>query len=89
MRLNVKKNTVPRQKARQKKKLRIRKTVRGTEERPRLCVYRSGKHMYAQIINDVTGTTLAATSSLAAEAKGTGKAVATAVGRENAKAARA
>ncbi len=47
-----------------KTKARIRKKVEGTTERPRLSVYRSGKHIYAQIIDDVTGTTLVAYSSL-------------------------
>ena len=42
---------------------RIRKDLAGTTERPRLNVYRSGKHMYAQIIDDVNGVTLAAASS--------------------------
>jgi large subunit ribosomal protein L18 len=43
---------------------RIRKKVAGTPERPRLAVYRSLKHISAQIIDDTTGTTLAAASSL-------------------------
>lgn len=43
---------------------RVRKKVVGTSERPRLNVYRSGKHMYAQIIDDTTETTLAAASTL-------------------------
>jgi large subunit ribosomal protein L18 len=44
---------------------RIRKKVTGTPERPRLCVFRSLKHIYAQIIDDVHGRTLAAASSAA------------------------
>ncbi len=44
-------------------KSRIRKTVSGTEARPRLAVYRSNKEIYAQVVNDVTGKTLAAASS--------------------------
>jgi large subunit ribosomal protein L18 len=43
---------------------RIRKNVFGTTERPRLAVYRSGSHIYAQVIDDVKGHTLAAASSL-------------------------
>lgn len=43
---------------------RIRKKVRGTAERPRLSVYRSNKYIYAQLIDDVAGLTLAAASSL-------------------------
>lgn len=59
--------------ARLKRKARIRKKSRGTSERPRLTVFRSGAHIYAQMIDDVTGETLAAASSrekdFAAEAK--------------------
>ena len=43
---------------------RIRGSVRGTEARPRLAVFRSNRYVYAQVINDETGTTLAAASSL-------------------------
>jgi large subunit ribosomal protein L18 len=52
---------------RRRRKLHIRKRVRGTTERPRLCVFRSAKHIYAQIIDDTSGRTLAAASSLSAE----------------------
>lgn len=50
--------------ARRKRQLRARKTLIGTVERPRLNVFRSLKHIYAQIINDATGTTLVAASTL-------------------------
>jgi large subunit ribosomal protein L18 len=53
-----------RRQARQKRQVRVRKKVRGSSERPRLCVFRSGKHIYAQIVEDVTGTTLAAASTM-------------------------
>ena len=43
---------------------RVRKDVFGTPEMPRLCVYRSTKNIYAQVIDDVNGTTLASASSL-------------------------
>jgi len=43
---------------------RIRKTITGTAEKPRLSVYRSNKEIYAQIINDVDGKTIAAASSI-------------------------
>ena len=49
-------------------KFRIRKKIVGTAERPRLSVFRSNKQIYAQVINDQTGTTLAAASSLGLEA---------------------
>ena len=54
-----------------KKHLRIRKKIFGTAERPRLSVFRSLNNIYAQIINDVTGTTIVAASTLekSAEAK--------------------
>ena len=48
-------------------KYRIRKSVNGTAERPRLSVFRSNKQIYAQVINDLTGTTLASESSLGLE----------------------
>ena len=43
--------------------LRIRKTIQGTTEKPRLSIYRSNKEIYVQVINDVNGKTLAAASS--------------------------
>lgn len=51
-------------KRRLKRKMRVRKSVKGSSERPRLCVFRSGKHIYAQVIDDTTGRTLVAASSL-------------------------
>ena len=48
-------------------KYRIRKRVNGTAERPRLSVFRSNKQIYAQVINDLTGSTLASASSLGLE----------------------
>jgi len=50
---------------------RIRKKVSGTAEQPRLAVYRSVNHIYAQIIDDRSGTTLAAASTTEADLKGT------------------
>jgi len=46
---------------------RVRKRVRGTDERPRLTVFRSANHIYAQVISDESGRTLAAASSLSKE----------------------
>lgn len=54
---------------RKKRQARVRKKVRGTVERPRLCVYRSSAHIYAQIIDDVNGTTLAAASTMSPSLK--------------------
>lgn len=49
---------------------RVRKRVEGSDERPRLSVYRSEKHIYAQVINDRTGKTLASCSSAAKDLRG-------------------
>lgn len=54
-------------KARLKRKARIRKRITGTPEQPRLSVFRSAKHIYAQVIDDVAGRTLVAASSLEKE----------------------
>ena len=51
-------------KARLKRHLRVRKKIQGTTARPRLSVFRSSKHIYAQIIDDLKGSTLVAASSL-------------------------
>ncbi|MFC0212804.1 50S ribosomal protein L18 [Paenibacillus chartarius] len=50
-------------KARLKRHLRVRKKITGTTERPRLNIFRSSKHMYAQLIDDTTGVTLASAST--------------------------
>jgi len=56
-----------REQARRRRKLRIRKKIFGTEERPRLSVFRSAKHIYAQIVVDATGSTILAASTLSPE----------------------
>ena len=53
-----------RQVARERRHRRVRKKVRGTAARPRLAVFRSNKHIYAQVIDDVSGTTLASASTM-------------------------
>ena len=55
--------------ARQKRKKSIKKKIRGTESRPRLCVFRSAKHIYTQIIDDDAGKTLVAASTLTPEVR--------------------
>lgn len=50
--------------ARQWRHARVRRKLHGTLERPRLCVFRSLKHIYAQVVNDAQGRTLAAASTL-------------------------
>jgi large subunit ribosomal protein L18 len=57
-------------KARIRRHHRVRKNVRGTADRPRLAVFRSNRHITAQVIDDVAGKTLAAASSTEAELRG-------------------
>jgi len=59
-------------KARLKRHLRVRAKISGTAECPRLCVFRSAKHIYAQIIDDISGKTLVAASTLDKEFEGFG-----------------
>lgn len=56
-------------KARLKRHLRVRKKINGTTERPRLNIFRSAKHMYAQIIDDINGVTIASASTQDKELK--------------------
>jgi large subunit ribosomal protein L18 len=64
--------TNPRVAARMKRKLRIRKSISGTPDRPRLCVFRSSKHIYAQVIDDTKGYTIASASTLDVELRSQG-----------------
>ena len=79
--------------ARLRRHARLRKKVAGTAERPRLMVNRSSRHIHVQVIDDLTGTTLAAASSIEADVRavdGDKKAISTRVGQliaERAKAA--
>ncbi len=59
-----------RKSSRVKRHNRIRRRIYGSTERPRLCVYRSNKHIYAQIVDDSTSTTLACASTLDGDFKG-------------------
>jgi large subunit ribosomal protein L18 len=55
--------------ARLKRKRRVRKKILGTQSRPRLTVFRSARHIYAQVVVDTTGNTLASASTLEKEAR--------------------
>lgn len=59
-------------KARAKRHARVRAKISGTPERPRLNVFRSAKHIYAQVIDDVNGVTLCSASSMDKEFEGNG-----------------
>lgn len=81
--------------ARRRRHLRVRKRVHGTAQRPRLCVFRSARHIYGQIIDDDSGVTLYSASDLGAGAASAGeddglgkRASARAVGRQLAEVAR-
>jgi large subunit ribosomal protein L18 len=56
--------------ARMKRKIRIRKKMAGSPERPRLTVFRSAKHIYAQVVDDAAGCTIVSASSVEKEIKG-------------------
>ncbi len=61
--------TEPKRLARIKRRRRIRKRIKGTSGQPRLCVFRSAKHIYAQIIDDTRGQTLVSASSTESEVR--------------------
>ena len=63
--------------ARERRQARVRRRVRGTDQRPRLSVFRSNKHVYAQVISDETGRTLASASTLSPTLRETVKKTAT------------
>ena len=63
----------PRQEARLKRRKRIRKKISGGPERPRLSVFRSSKHIYAQVIDDLNGVTLVTASTMSPEIREQGK----------------
>jgi len=58
---------------RRRRQERVRKKVLGTDARPRVCVFRSSKHIYAQVISDDRGTTLVSASTLSANSPGAAK----------------
>ena len=79
------KKEYPRKKIRTHKHKRMRFRITGTPERPRLAVFRSAKHIYAQIIDDVKGVTLVSASTLNVNAEGTKTDAAMSVGEAVAK----
>jgi large subunit ribosomal protein L18 len=80
---------IDRKQGRSKRHRRVRVSMSGTPERPRLAVYRSLNHLYAQLIDDGASKTLAAASTVDLKAKGNGMAEAARVGKEIAAKAKA
>ena len=85
-------STMSKNESRQRRKIRIRKKISGTAERPRLVVFRSNAHLYAQVVDDALGATLVAASTLALcktqDKAGCNKAGAELVGKEIARLAK-
>lgn len=81
MRVQIPKHAAKKTVSRIKKKLRVRKKVSGTTERPRLSIYRSTRNFYAQIIDDTTGKTLVSASTFKADG-GANKDTAMKVGKD-------
>lgn len=81
MRVIIKKSYSDRLSARLSKKIRIRKKIKGSPEKPRLCFFRSLSHIYAQLIDDVNHKTILSVSSLAIDKKVSLKSMATEVGK--------
>jgi large subunit ribosomal protein L18 len=75
--------------ARDRVRIRIRHRVKGSKERPRLAVFKSGRHIYAQVIDDAAGRTLASAGSVSLAGDGDKKAAARRVGGELAERAKA
>ena len=67
IKIQLKRKQPSRLRKRLKNKARLRKRISGTKERPRLCVFKSNKYIYAQLIDDVSGKTLLQASSLKSE----------------------
>ncbi len=84
--MHISKHTSPKETSRLKKKLRIRRRLHGSDERPRLCVFRSARHIYAQLIDDAAGVTIVSASTLTVDGlKSANKTSAAAIGKEIAK----
>ena len=76
---------ISKEQRRRKIKARIRGKISGTAKRPRLCVFRSNKQIYAQLIDDVAGNTIVAASSMGLDKQGTKSEIAAQVGENVAK----
>lgn len=70
MRLSFGKNTSKRVVGRLKNRVRIRKKISGSTQKPRLCVFKSSKNIYAQLVDDVSGKTIVSASTLKLSASG-------------------
>ncbi len=81
MRLTINKTNSAKLKSRKTKKVKIRKKIKGTTERPRLCVFKSLKNIYAQIVDDTTGKTILTVSTLGDVKGKSGREAATEVGK--------
>lgn len=81
MRVLIKRKWNEKFKIRMKKRLKIRKKVSGSGLRPRLCIYKSAKNVYAQLVDDEAGRTLVSASTLQDKIKGPGREVAVQVGQ--------
>jgi large subunit ribosomal protein L18 len=82
VKLKFKKKTSPKTISRRKKKVRVRATLTGTQERPRLTVYRSLRAIYAQLIDDVGGVTILASNTMEKGKSANNKAAAGNLGKE-------
>jgi large subunit ribosomal protein L18 len=71
--LRAHKHTSRKTASRLRRQVRVRKRVSGTPERPRLVVTKSARHLYAQVIDDVAGKTLASASTMEADLRGSGE----------------
>src|SRR6266508_4121602 len=70
--LRAKKHTAAKTRSRLRRQVRVRKKISGTPERPRLVVTKSARHLFAQVIDDVAGKTLASASTMETDLRGSG-----------------
>ena len=89
MRLSIRKRAADKVKSRTKKRVKIRKRVSGSSERPRICVFKSARNIYAQMIDDESGKTLVSASTKQDKITTTGKDAAFEVGKKLAEKAKA